>query len=204
MLRQSFLVPITAISFLPPPRFAEAAATPTMQSDSRMEKKNMQKARTNLSGLIEERLVLVSEVAKSKWNSGSPIEDSVREHEVLAEVGRQAEQAGLPSAWVQHFFRLQIEAAKVVEYQLISEWKKSGRKAFDDAPDLASQSRPQLDGLSTALIAALKDDWPTLKTGSFNASNVTESSTCKRYPRACALATTPLEDGSVESSLLAK
>jgi Chorismate mutase type II len=50
--------------------------------------------------------------SKVKWNTGSAIEDPEREQKILQDVGAKAKQANLPPQWVQHFFRLQIEAAK--------------------------------------------------------------------------------------------
>jgi len=78
-----------------------------------------------LSDLIERRLALMEEVSKAKWNTGSAIEDPEREQKLLQDVEAKARQADLPPQWVQHFFRLQIEAAKLVQYQLFSQWRKS-------------------------------------------------------------------------------
>jgi len=47
-----------------------------------------------------------------KWNTESAIEDPEREQKILQDVGAKAKQANLPPQWVQHVFRLQIEAAK--------------------------------------------------------------------------------------------
>ena len=74
-----------------------------------------------LSKLIGARLSIMQEVAKYKWNNNAPIEDPDREQKLLDSVGKQAQAAGLQLQWAQHFFRLQIEAAKLAQYQLFQD-----------------------------------------------------------------------------------
>src|SRR5580698_1014820 len=69
-----------------------------------------------LHDLVAERLSLMTDVAKTKWNSGSEIEDPIREQQLLSDVGVKAKTLGVPTEWAQHFFRFQIEAAKQVQY----------------------------------------------------------------------------------------
>jgi hypothetical protein len=63
-----------------------------------------------------------------KWNTGSAIEDPEREQKILQDVGAKAKQANLPPQWVQHFFRLQIEAAKLVQYQIAGPYRSFYRR----------------------------------------------------------------------------
>jgi chorismate mutase len=154
---------------------------------------------TMLSDLIEQRLALMEEVSKAKWNTRSAIEDPEREQKVLQDVEAKAKQADLPSEWVQHFFRLQIEAAKLVQYQLFSQWRNSNQKNFSQTMDLNSQIRPQLDQITVAILAALKANWPTVKANPIRALETASSHKSRRFPQAEHLALTPLFDGSAQS-----
>jgi chorismate mutase-like protein len=154
---------------------------------------------TMLSDLIEQRLALMEEVSKAKWNTGSAIEDPEREQKVLQDVEAKAKQADLPPQWVQHFFRLQIEAAKLVQYQLFSQWRKSNQNNFSKTMDLNSQIRPQLDQITVAILAALKSNWPTVKAKPIRSIEPAVFGKSRRFPQAERLAFTPLFDGSAQS-----
>ena len=152
-----------------------------------------------LSDLIEQRLALMEEVSKAKWNNGSSIEDPEREQKVLQDVQAEARQIDLPSQWVQHFFRLQIEAAKLVQYQLFSQWRSSDQTRFSKTMDLNSQIRPQLDQITAAILAALKSNWPAVKAEPIRSFEHPPLHKSGRFPEAEHLALTPLFDGSAQS-----
>jgi chorismate mutase-like protein len=141
----------------------------------------------------------MEEVSKAKWNTGSAIEDPEREQKILQDVEAKAKEAGLPPQWVQHFFRLQIEAAKLVQYQLISQWRQSNHGSFSEVMDLKSQIRPQLDQITVALLVALKANWPTIEARPIDSAEAVALSKTKRFPRAVVVALTPLFDGSAQS-----
>ena len=166
-------------------------AVPVLSSDSGL---------MDLSELITQRLSLMEEVSKAKWNTGSAIEDAPREQTVLEEVEAKAAKAGLPPEWVQHFFRMQIEAGKLVQYQLFSEWRKSNHGKFVEAKDLKSQIRPQLDEMANAILATLKVSWPALKAMPVHHDQPVLFEKSAKFPRACQLAVTPLFDGSVQTA----
>jgi hypothetical protein len=52
---------------------------------------------SRLTNLIEERLTVMTDVARAKWNTGSAIEDPQREQQLLAEVVAQAQKDGIPT-----------------------------------------------------------------------------------------------------------
>lgn len=112
--------------------------------------------------LIAQRLALMPDVAKHKFNSGAAVEDLPREAQVLAQVTATAEAAGLPRAFAQRFFQAQIDAAKLLQQSRIDAWKAEGRGKFANVPDLATEIRPLLDGLTPRLIEALKKAHPAL------------------------------------------
>jgi chorismate mutase len=149
-----------------------------------------------LSSLIEDRLSVMTDVARSKWNNGSAIEDPVREQQLLADVGAKAQTLGISAEWVQHFFRLQIEAAKEVQYCFFAQWTAAGQKPFPAVQDLRSVIRPRLDQLTVQILQELATEWPELLKHSSSEQNalLSAQSTNEIAKR---LALLPLSDGSL-------
>ena len=115
-----------------------------------------------LLDLVAERLSLMTDVAKTKWNSGSEIEDPIREQQLLNDVGVKAQPLGVPTEWAQHFFRFQIEAAKQVQYCLFAQWATQHQGSFSEVQDLRTGIRPKLDRLTAELLQELAKQWPEL------------------------------------------
>src|SRR5580704_15707829 len=67
-----------------------------------------------------QRLAIAEQVALAKWDSKAPVEDSIREAQVIAEAVRAARLRGLDETQVANFFRAQIEANKLVQYSLLA------------------------------------------------------------------------------------
>ena len=116
----------------------------------------------SLRALIDARLLLAPDVAEFKWNHHIAIEDLPREAQVIAALGHQASDLGVPQAWAERFFRAQIEASKMAQNAMFQAWGAAGRGAFPDAPDLATATRPRLDQLTGELLHALAENWPLL------------------------------------------
>jgi chorismate mutase len=152
----------------------------------------------SLTGLIEQRLSLMTDVARAKWNNGSAIEDPVREQQLLTDVGSKAQPLGLPAEWAQHFFRLQIEAAKEVQYCLFAQWTAARQKPFPEVQDLRTTIRPELDRLTVELLQELARQWPQLSTRGLPEQNALRSAQSTNEI-ATHLAFLPLSDGSVQS-----
>lgn len=115
-----------------------------------------------LRTLLAERLALMPDVARHKWNTRSPVEDLARERQIIAGLQRDAEALGIPAAWAERFFRAQIEAAKVIQRDLFARWEASGQGKFANVPDLATVIRPRLDTLTLQLLRTLAAAWPAL------------------------------------------
>jgi chorismate mutase len=111
-------------------------------------------AMTNLVALVSQRLALALPVAQWKWANHRPITDAPRESALLADVAQRAEAANVDPAFARAFFRDQIDASKQVQTALFERWRASAPPA-GTAPDLATSTRPELDRLTQALIAAL-------------------------------------------------
>ncbi|MGW6792649.1 chorismate mutase [Streptomyces chartreusis] len=109
-----------------------------------------------LTGLIIERIQVSDDVAASKFGTDSPIEDPVREAQVLASVRKQAEAAGVDPDAAVAFFQDQITASKTVQRGLFDRWTAHPEEAPTTRPDLGP-IRSKLDQLTTALLTELKD-----------------------------------------------
>ncbi len=153
-----------------------------------------------LVDLVHQRLMLAEPVARYKWNRRMPIEDLPREQVVIESLARRAALEGLPAPLAEAFFRAQIEASKAEQRALFERWREAGVVNFRDAPDLVTETRPQLDALTPKLIAALARLWPQLA----------EETPCRQlfvrqvrerhqvagwhYPNALRIATAPLAE----------
>ncbi|WP_236570163.1 chorismate mutase [Streptomyces mexicanus] len=109
-----------------------------------------------LTDLVIERIRVSDDVAASKFGTGSPIEDPVREAQVLEQVRTQAEAAGVNPDAAVAFFQDQIAASKVVQKGLFARWTAHPEEAPTTRPDLGP-IRERLDQLTTALLQELKD-----------------------------------------------
>jgi chorismate mutase len=116
-----------------------------------------------LIGLMRQRLDLMVEVARSKWNTGSSVEDLARERSLAENVAGLAPRYGLNPQLAATFFRAQIEAAKLVESALIARWTLAHTGAFAEGADQLTGIRQKIDRLTAELLAALAAVAPTLK-----------------------------------------
>jgi chorismate mutase-like protein len=114
-----------------------------------------QGAARDLAALIDERLALVTEVARYKWNTGAAIEDPPREQALLASLRERAAPLGVPQALVERFFTAQIEAAKQLQRELHARWKQQRREKFTGIADLATSIRPGIDRVTGEMLDAL-------------------------------------------------
>ncbi|HVW48876.1 MAG TPA: chorismate mutase [Trinickia sp.] len=119
-----------------------------------------------LRPLIEsaaERLAIGDQVAFSKWDSGTSVEDSARESTVISKAVAEGQQANLAAADTTRFFKAQIEANKLVQYELLSHWRRAGFAPPHAPVDLVGTIRPELDALQTKMIAGLASAAPVMQ-----------------------------------------
>jgi chorismate mutase len=109
----------------------------------------------SLLALIEQRLAISKDVARSKWNSGAPVEDLPRERAIVESIRKQAPDYGLDPTATAAFFQAQIEASKIVQRTRLAAWRAAALPQFANAPDLQRDIRPQLDRLTVDLLNAL-------------------------------------------------
>ena len=114
-----------------------------------------------LLGLMQQRLTLMHEVARWKWNAGQPVRDAEREREVLHSVVEGGRGKGLEPDLVRSFFAAQMEAARLVQQADFDRWKAKNQKPSADTKNLAVL-RQRIDQLNTELINALAEVRPWL------------------------------------------
>jgi chorismate mutase len=116
-----------------------------------------------LLGLIKERLDTAPEVARTKWNTKAPIQDLLREKQIIDGVAKGATEYGLDPQVAGTFFTGQIEASKVVQNALHAEWAARSQPPFAKVADLGKDIRPLLDRLTAAMMRALAQALPVLQ-----------------------------------------
>lgn len=110
-----------------------------------------------------QRLDVMDDVARAKWNSQSTVLDPERERRVLEDVVSQARQGGLDPDFARTFFAAQMEAARRIQEDDFRQWRAEKREPFADAPDLLSLRR-RIDELNRKLLAILVQARPILET----------------------------------------
>ena len=110
-----------------------------------------------LTDLFAERLLLADKVAAAKYGTDTPIDDPVREGQILDDVAGRAVGLGLDPDAVTAVFRDQIEANKLVQRGLYARWDAHPDQRPTERPDLVKEVRPQLDRITTELLNALRD-----------------------------------------------
>lgn len=114
--------------------------------------------RNALATLIDasaQRLSLAKDVALAKWDNGAPVEDLARERHVIDTAIAAGRKSGLPAEFVSRFFSAQIEANKVIQYALLTDWQGEGKAPPHSPINLAQNVRPQIDRIQALLISAL-------------------------------------------------
>ena len=107
-----------------------------------------------LTELVIQRILVGDDVAASKYFSGKPVDDPVREQQIVDSVRASAVQLGIDPDSTEAFFRAQIEASKVVQRGLLAYWAAHPDKAPTSGPDL-NVIREKLDALTTQLLGEL-------------------------------------------------
>lgn len=110
---------------------------------------------SQLLALQKTRLDIAAPVARSKWNTGAPIDDPAREGVILDDVAARAQSMGIDAQWARRFFQDQFDAGKIVQRDLHRQWRVGTHPPFTNPPDLARDVRPILDRLTPELLTVL-------------------------------------------------
>lgn len=111
----------------------------------------------DLTDLAAQRLQIADKVAAAKFGTPSPIDDPVREQQILDSVAAKAPGLGLDAAGVVRFFRDQIEANKAVQRGLYARWTEDPGTRPPGRPDLGTEVRPVIDRLNAGLLSELAE-----------------------------------------------
>lgn len=110
--------------------------------------------------LVLERLNTADAVAAAKWTTatrtGQPpvIDDPAREADVYDSMATAGARLDLPEPWVRQVFQGQIEANKLVQRGLHTEWRLLPAAAPTTSPDLAAV-RPVIDRVNGEILREL-------------------------------------------------
>lgn len=149
---------------------------------------------------INLRLSVMPDVARSKWNTYRPIEDTDRELSIITRLAGNAEAFGVHQSWAEIFFRAQIDAAKQYQYKLFTQWERDKVGLFLNVPALNTVTRPYLDKITMQMLSDVLNAWPTLRDPASRrqiGSAIRELSMNSPYPEALSIATSPLIDMSL-------
>ena len=108
-----------------------------------------------LRKLLIERLALMEQVAAYKWNNDLPIDDPVREANVLNASVARARAAGLKPEAARRLILDQMEAAKMIQRHYFASWEEQSVGSIDDVPDLVGELRPKIGALSGELVSVV-------------------------------------------------
>ena len=114
-----------------------------------------------LLGLMQQRLTLMHEVARWKWNAGQPVTGAERERELLHSVVERGRDKGLDPDLVRPFFAAQMQAARLVQQADFDRWQANKQEPFADTTSLAVL-RQRIDHLNRELIDAVAELRPWL------------------------------------------
>ena len=112
-----------------------------------------------LLATMNERLNISELVALTKWDSGKPVQDNVREAQVIANARKQADQRKLDPDEVADLIAAQIEASKLVQYGRLAQWQAAHKAPDLPRPDL-NQLRAKLEELQVRLLHQYADFVP--------------------------------------------
>ncbi len=117
--------------------------------------------------LMRDRLLLMNEVARSKWAHKRQITDPQRELAQLNGLVERGKANGLDPQATRRFFAAQIEAAKLIQEAWFDLWRTTNQGPVVEAVSELSELRQRIDPINQELLKALADaqPWLSQKTG---------------------------------------
>ncbi|EBY0801747.1 chorismate mutase [Salmonella enterica subsp. enterica serovar Berlin] len=131
---------------------------------------------------LNERMLLMKDVAAYKMKHHLPIEDFTREQNVFAEAEEEAKNNGLDPHSITPFIRSLMDASKAIQYRYLAQWRTGPEPSFPiQILSVTRQRIRQLDNQMLIIIsqrlmvgAFSHEDMVWLRTH-FNAPNLNES-----------------------------
>lgn len=152
--------------------FLTGAISPTFaNTPPQTEFQNTDVMREKVDGFlfaVKDRLELMHDVAKWKWNTGSPIEDKKRESVLLSSLMKKSRMYGLDPADVNALFTSQIEAAKSIQIKDFETWIADEQEKVTMSRDLNTELRPEIDAASSNLLMQYREIAPYLNEPKFD------------------------------------
>ncbi|QEU89741.1 chorismate mutase [Streptomyces kanamyceticus] len=132
-----------------------------------------------LADLSARRLATADLVAAAKYGTESPIDDPVREKQVLDAVAAQAREIGADPEATVRIFRDQIEANKIVQRGLFRRWDADPSQAPTERPDLA-EVRKEINRINGELVRGIAAS-PDARTAPYCGGVLTAAAVHVRY-----------------------
>jgi chorismate mutase-like protein len=132
-----------------------SAQCPAAETQTRIEEIELQKKVDEILLLVQKRLAIMHEVARTKWNQNLAIEDIAREQQLLTDLVGLAGKKGLDEKWTRQFFQAQFDAAKMIQSNDFALWQLQGIGKFESTLDLKQQLRGYIDQLNQGLMEHL-------------------------------------------------
>jgi chorismate mutase len=108
-----------------------------------------------------QRLQIADPVAASKFRIGDPIDDPVRELQVLNAVAAEAVVKHIDPDYIKDVFRDQIDATSAIEHIRFARWKLDPLSAPVAGPDLRA-CRVAIDTLNQVMLNEIALQWDSL------------------------------------------
>lgn len=118
---------------------------------------------STLSSTLNQRMLLMRDVAEFKAVHHLPVEDLPREDNVISAAKKEAAEAGLDPQTVEPFFHALMNASKAIQYRYLADWLATPEQGLS-AQTLAA-SREQIQQLDQQLLTTLSQ---YLLSGSFS------------------------------------
>ncbi|MET7394139.1 gamma subclass chorismate mutase AroQ [Dactylosporangium sp. NPDC005572] len=106
----------------------------------------------DLAAIVAQRIRMSDKVLAAKLGASLPIDDAAREQQVIDRAVAVSRKVGLDPAIGTGFFRVQIEASKLLQRGLHALWSAHPGLAPAETPDLDRDVRPALDKLNDQLL----------------------------------------------------
>lgn len=106
--------------------------------------------------LMAQRLNVMENVARVKWNEGGAVNDPNRERALLQSLIQRGKDKGLSPDRVDSFFQAQMEAGKQIQRAAFEQWKRDHPGPFPGATPL-SRLRETIDGINLEMIETLSN-----------------------------------------------
>ncbi|WP_213990092.1 chorismate mutase [Sodalis sp. dw_96] len=136
----------------------------------------------SLSSALNERMLIMKDVAGYKAEHHLPVEDLVREQKVVSLAQEEAKDTGLDPHSVVPFIQAQMDVAKAIQYRYLADWLSSPEqnwrpKHLDDVrKTISDQDRVILSSISQRLRAGSFSEKDKLEISSLlNAPNLSDT-----------------------------